>query len=111
MPFFDRSRLARYRGFVHMRLGRPEAPSVLQEAMASSKYTRANAIATADLARFYVRQREPEEACTFLGQALGLVSPTASPILLKRIREVRAELEPWNELSAVKELDARFAMA
>ncbi len=110
MRFFTQARLTGLQGFCYMRLQMPQAPDILQEAARSLQpdETRRRSIAWIDLAKAYANRNEPEEACKWAGRSLDSAAPTASPNLQERFREVRARLEPWKDLSAVKDLDEQL---
>ena len=66
------------------------------------------ALTTVDLVRAYVRSGEADEATRLLGDAAGIAAHNSSTRLVTRVRQTRAELRPWNDTSAVRELDDRL---
>lgn len=72
---------------------------------------RNQAVYLTELASTYVPEGEIEEACRLGGEAVTIAHETASGRVLKFVQDLRSDLEPWNDLPAVKELDARLAMA
>jgi hypothetical protein len=65
-------------------------------------------LVTLDLAECHVVDHEPEEAVRLAVHALdGVDGSMVAPIAV-RARRLRAQLERWPGLSAVRELDARL---
>ena len=90
-------------------LGRDtEAISVLQRLAREAATLRQRAIAHADLAAIYAAQNDPEAACTQLDAALNVLSGAWYDSVDTRIRQVRAQLEPWNTSPFVTAFDQRF---
>lgn len=72
-------------------------------------YTRIVALTTVDLGRAYAQSREVDEAARLFGDAGEIAARNSSIRLIERIRQGRAELRPWQDTSAVRELDDRLA--
>lgn len=65
--------------------------------------SRREAMLLETLASCLARRAEPEQAAA---AALGsLDAARGLPLWVKRVREIRADLEPWADLPAVRELD------
>jgi hypothetical protein len=109
--FFDRPRLAGFRGTSHLLLGQPKAA---QAALAHVLTLRDQAdvkgrsLARLDLAQAYVQDRTIEEACTAVADALAIRHENRVGPILRRAREVRTSLEPWRDEQPVKELDEQL---
>ncbi len=110
---YDSSRLSGYKGVCYLKLQKPEnALIALQEALAlaaPSAMRRHSTILT-DLATAYVQQGEVEEGCKRADQALAITTQTKSAMVLHRIQKFRQLLEPWQSLSAVRDLDERLLL-
>ncbi|HYT25956.1 MAG TPA: regulator, partial [Actinomycetota bacterium] len=110
---FNRSQLAGQKGACYVRLHRPrDARAALGEALTtlSPDFVRDRSLHLTHLASAYAQQGEIEEACRLAGDSLTNAMRTGSARELQRIHEFRRELEPWNETSAVKGLDAQLLM-
>jgi tetratricopeptide (TPR) repeat protein/transcriptional regulator with XRE-family HTH domain len=110
----DHGRIARFRGIAAVRLGRPkEGLASLHEGLdlLGSAPTKRRARTLTELARGYVLAGDMEEACSLAGEALTLGTELGSPRMVRYVREVRAQLEPWKTEQAVKELDERLSLA
>jgi hypothetical protein len=109
--FFDRPRLAGFRGTSHLLLGQPKAA---QAALADVLTLRDQAdvkgrsLARLDLAQAYVQDRAVEEACAAVAAALAIRQENRVGPILRRAREVRTSLEPWRDKQPVKELDEQL---
>jgi hypothetical protein len=66
------------------------------------------ALTSVDLARAYARSREVTEAARLLGDAGEIAAHHSSTRLITRMRQARAELDPWQGVRAVRELDDRL---
>lgn len=66
------------------------------------------ALTTVTLVRAYARSGEVDEAARLLGDAGEIAAHNSSTRLVKAVREARAELQPWQDTRAVRELDDRF---
>lgn len=108
---FDRGRLGGYAGVCDVRLGEPLAAiSTLETALSSLDLTlnRSRANVLVDLATAHVRGGAPERGCEVAAEAVVLADRTRAAVGLQRLRQLRAELEPWRDSTAVRELDARI---
>ncbi|MGH3907915.1 MAG: hypothetical protein ACRDTE_27615 [Pseudonocardiaceae bacterium] len=68
------------------------------------------ALVTLDLADCHAVDHEPEEAARLAMQALDAVDGSMVAPILTRARTLRAGLERWSDLPAVRELDARLVV-
>jgi tetratricopeptide (TPR) repeat protein len=110
---FDRARLAGYGGVCDVRLGEPQAAVPMLETALSSlapEFNRQRANVLVDLATAHVHQGAPERACEVAAEAVILAGQTRAAVGLQRLRQLRAELEPWRDTAAVRELDARILL-
>ena len=117
MILFDRTLLNGYQGVCFRRLYRPgdaktsifleNAQEILRSALASldpiMKQRRPTFLT--DLADAYLRQGEIEEACRQANHALIAASEIKLQKVIKRLHDLRQELEPWKDTSHVKEFD------
>ena len=109
--FFDRPRLAGFRGTSHLLLGQPKAA---QAALADVLTLRdpadvkGRSLARLDLAQAYVQDRAVEEACAAVADALSIRHENRVGPILRRAREVRVSLEPWRDERPVRELDEKL---
>jgi tetratricopeptide (TPR) repeat protein len=109
--FFDRPRLAGFRGSSHLLLGQPKAAqAALADVLAlrDPADVKGRSLARLDLAQAYVQDRGVEEACTTVVDALAIRHENRVGPILRRAREVRASLEPWRDERPVKELDEQL---
>lgn len=105
---FDVSLLAGYEGACFLELAKPiEAHRALTLALESldTSTNRRRPRLLVDLARSYVQQEEIEEACTVSLQAINLLYSIKSPFTHKRLLALRQELQPWQEMAPVQQLD------
>jgi hypothetical protein len=61
------------------------------------------------LAQVNIQAHDIDGAASIVGEAAELATMNRSPRLLKRLRDVRADLAPWQDARAVRELDTRLA--
>lgn len=109
---FDTARLAGYKGACLLHFQKPlVVVASLKEAsqFLDTSATRQQSIILADMASAYVQQREIEEACKMIRVVLRTTFPTKSGLVLQRIYRVRRELQPWETVRAVKDLDKQMA--
>ncbi|MEA2534095.1 MAG: hypothetical protein QOJ93_1906 [Actinomycetota bacterium] len=106
--------LADQKGRTHMLLGRlGDAEALLATSLSTwdPAFVRDRAIPLVDLASVRIRQGELDESCRLAGEALEVAVATTSPKLVQRVRDLRAELQPWSESSGVRALDEQLATA
>ncbi|MGH3973257.1 MAG: hypothetical protein ACRDS9_08020, partial [Pseudonocardiaceae bacterium] len=72
----------------------------------SSLYRKTNiAMAKLDLSAAHVQAGDIDEGTAMLADVVDFVSQNRADRLVKRVHSIRATLEPWQETSAVKQLD------
>lgn len=72
-------------------------------------FARLVAMTIVDLSEAYVQCKEVDEAARLLGDAGDIAARNSSVRLTERLRQRRAELEPWKHTHAVRQLDDRLA--
>ncbi|MGH3586952.1 MAG: hypothetical protein ACRDQ0_11570, partial [Pseudonocardia sp.] len=72
-------------------------------------YVRDMAMTIVDLGEAYVLRKEIDEAARLLGDAGEIAARNSSARLLERLKQGRAELQPWEHAAAIRQLDDRFA--
>jgi ATP/maltotriose-dependent transcriptional regulator MalT len=95
----------------HLELGdADQAADYARQALAtmSPAFPRHKALATVDLARACVRSGEVAEGAHLLGNAGEIAGRHSSTRLITRVQQARAELQPWQDTRAVRELDERL---
>jgi tetratricopeptide (TPR) repeat protein len=100
------------RGECHLKLGEPDsAISYLQQSLEILDQSRVRSVAMTivDLSEAYVSCNEIEEAAQLLGDAGELTVRNSSARLIERLKQGRAELQPWNHTTTVCQLDERLA--
>ncbi len=106
MTTFSPSLLSGYKGVCYMQFGDSEAAyKVLSESLTylnTPSISRRCYILT-DLAEACIKRREIAEACTYASQALILTTQAKSPALWERINKVSQQLNPWEDIQAVKD--------
>ena len=108
---YDAATLASIRGECLLRLGRTrEAIQVSNECLVrmDPSVVRAVALTNLDLGKAYIQSKEIDEAAKVLANAADLTARNRAPRLMKELRTTRAEMQPWQETKAVKELDERL---
>jgi len=99
-----------YRGACAVRLGDvAEAMSALQTALIQRGTGPRICITLIDLGGAYALAREPEAACTVLGNALSIIEGQRSVAKFERVATVRPMLDLWTSEPFVRELDERIA--
>ena len=113
---FDAGRLHAVAGSCYRRLGKTSAAEqALSEAMASlsasshsSDCSRRRSEVLVDLGWVALQKEDIDEACRLAGESLDASLEASSMMGLKRVRELRAALDPWQDASAVAEFDERL---
>jgi tetratricopeptide (TPR) repeat protein len=111
--YYDASRLAGFKGQVHIRLGQPEtAHAVLEEAMGalSQDATKQRACYLADQATVSVDEGEVDQACQLGIQALQLLGEVEYETGVQRVRDLRVKLRPWRNHPAVADLTEQLLL-
>jgi tetratricopeptide (TPR) repeat protein len=112
--WLDQAYLDTWKGQCCMRLGRlAEAETALDVALAKldPSFVRDRGALLAYTGTVRAGQQEPDEACRLAGEALAIALDTGSAKGVQRIRELRAELDPWSTTPAVRALDEQLAAA
>ena len=102
--YYDRPRLAGFKGQVHIRLAKPEAAqAVLEEAVGAldPDAAKQRACYLADQATVCVEEGEVDQACQLGIQALQLLGEVEYETGVQRVRDLRTRLRPWPDHPAV----------
>ena len=111
--YYDRSRLAGFKGQVHIRLAQPEtAHAVLEEAIGalSPDAAKQRACYLADQATVCVAEGEVDQACQLGIQALQLLGEVEYETGVQRVRELRTKLQRWPHHAAVADLTEQLLL-
>jgi tetratricopeptide (TPR) repeat protein len=111
--YYDRPRLAGFKGQVHIRLAQPEtAHAVLEEAMGAldPDAAKQRACYLADQATVCVDEGEVDQACQLGIQALQLLGEVEYETGVQRIRDLRVKLRPWRDHPAVADLTEQLLL-
>jgi tetratricopeptide (TPR) repeat protein len=111
--YYDRSRLAGFKGQVHIRLAQPEtAHAVLEEAMGAldPDAAKQRACYLADRATVCVDEGEVDQACQLGIQALQLLGEVEYETGVQRVRDLRIRLRPWWNHPAVADLTEQLLL-
>jgi len=106
--FFDRPRLAGFRGTCHLLLGQPQAArAALADVLAlrSPADVKGRSLAQLDLAQAHAQAGDLDAACAAVAAALAIRDEYRVDPIRRRAREVRAALDQWQNERPVKELD------
>ncbi len=112
LQFYDEALHVAHRGLCHLELreGHPAAEYTQQSlGRLDQSYVRNAAFATVHLGMAYIQCKEIDEAARLLGDAGDLAARNSSARLIERLRQGRAELQPWHNTTAVRHLDDRLA--
>jgi tetratricopeptide (TPR) repeat protein len=111
--YYDRPRLAGFKGQVHIRLAQPEAAhAVLEEAMGAldPDAAKQRACYLADRATVCVDEGEVDQACQLGIQALQLLGEVEYETGVQRVRDLRIKLRPWRNHPAVADLTEQLLL-
>jgi transcriptional regulator with XRE-family HTH domain len=111
--YYDRSRLAGFKGQVHIRLAQPEtAHAVLEEAIGAldPDAAKQRACYLADRATVCVDEGEVDQACQLGIQALQLLGEVEYETGVQRVRDLRVKLRPWRNHPAVADLTEQLLL-
>ncbi|HTE68585.1 MAG TPA: helix-turn-helix transcriptional regulator [Actinomycetes bacterium] len=111
--YYDRSRLAGFKGQVHIRLAQPDtAHAVLEEAIGAldPDAAKQRACYLADQATVCVDEGEVDQACQLGIQALQLLGAVEYETGVQRVRDLRAKLRPWRNHPAVADLTEQLLL-
>ncbi|MGH3797822.1 MAG: hypothetical protein ACRDSP_23365 [Pseudonocardiaceae bacterium] len=109
--FYDEALHTSVRGMCHLELGDGQRAADYQRQSLNDldqSFTRNMAFAKADLGMAHVQGKEIDEAARLLGDAGQIAAGNSSARLSERLRYDRAQLQPWQDTTAVRELDDRF---
>lgn len=109
--WFSPVRLAGFKGNTLILAGRGrEARETLEEVLSvlPAADAKQRSIYLADAAAAAVLEKNPEQACRYLEEALNLLASNWYATALDRIKAVRQTLTQWDSLPSVRELDARL---
>ena len=113
---FDAGRLHAVAGSCYRRLGKTSAAEqALGQAMASlsaschsSECSRRRSEVQIELSWVALQKEDVDEACRLAGESLASSLEAGSMLGVKRIRELRVALDPWQDARAVADLDERL---
>jgi hypothetical protein len=111
--YYDRPRLAGFKGQVHIRLAQPAmAHAVLEEAIGAldPDAAKQRACYLADQAAVCVDEGEVDQACQLGIQALRLLGAVEYETGVRRVRDLRAKLRPWRNHPAVADLTEQLLL-
>jgi tetratricopeptide (TPR) repeat protein len=111
--YYDRPRLAGFKGQVHIRLAQPEmAHAVLEEAIEAldPDAAKQRACYLADQATVCVDEGEVEQACQLGIQAIQLLGAVEYETGVQRVRDLRTKLRPWRNHPAVADLTEQLLL-
>ncbi|MDQ3760452.1 MAG: hypothetical protein M3460_01725 [Actinomycetota bacterium] len=100
------------RGECHLKVREADhAISYAQQSLKTLDRSNARDVAMTiiDLGEAYARCKEIDEAARLFGDAGELVALNSSARLIERLKQGRAELQPWNDTTAIRQLDERLA--
>ncbi len=100
------------RGQCHLKLGDAQrAADYAQQSLAAldPSFTRLVAFASVNLGRAYAGSGEIDDAARLFGDAGEIAAHNSSARLIERLRQARADLQPWANTAAVRTLDDRLA--
>lgn len=111
MDWFSATRLAAFKGNVELKAGqlrRAEGTftAVLEDL--SPDETKQRAVVLADLAAVHLGEKDIQQCCVRLAEALDEVSMQWYATAMDRIRDVRRALRPWQDEQCVRALDERL---
>jgi hypothetical protein len=113
---FDAGRLHAVAGSCYRRLGKTSAAEqALGEAMASlaaschsSECSRRRSEVLSELSWVALQKKDVDEACRLAGESLVSSLEAGSMMGVKRVRELRVALDPWQDARAVADLDEQL---
>jgi tetratricopeptide (TPR) repeat protein len=111
--YYDRPRLAGFKGQVHIRLAQPEAAhAVLEEAIGAldPDAAKQRACYLADQATVCIDEGEVDQACQLGIQALQLLGAVEYETGVQRVRALRTKLRPWRNHPAVADLTEQLLL-
>lgn len=108
VPFFDNTRLAGERGVISVRLGAvDEGRQVLDDAVRCLEPgLKIQSRLLTSLARAHLEQGDIERACQLARDSLAVARASETEPSLQDVMTLRDELRPWDDSTAVQDLDA-----
>ena len=109
--FYDEALHTSHRGLCHLELRDAQhAAGYFQQSLTTldQSFTRNAAFTTVELGMAFVQCNEIDEAARLIGDAGEIAARTSSARLLERLKQGRAELQPWKRTPAVRNLDDRL---
>jgi tetratricopeptide (TPR) repeat protein len=106
--FFDQPRLDGLRGSCLALLGKADDARVILEQVLYARdksNLKGLALVKLDLASTYIADKQPEEACSLVTDALSIPHEVHVDPILRQAVLVRGRLDPWKNIPAVKQLD------
>ncbi len=110
--FYDRARMQGFRGYALLHAGRPdEARIALENGVKGlpADAVKQRSVLLADLATVHLHLSDLEQACHVAGASLAQLSHAGYATGSDRVRQFRAEVEPWRQHRAVRQLDEQLA--
>jgi DNA-binding XRE family transcriptional regulator/tetratricopeptide (TPR) repeat protein len=109
--YYHEGLLASHRSECLLLLKKPDEAVVSARsglAVFNTSYVDGYALCTLRLGSAYLQAGEVEEAAQVIGSAASLAARNRQARLVRELRTARARMEPWQETSAVRELDERL---
>ncbi|MEV6428457.1 hypothetical protein [Nocardia sp. NPDC051463] len=108
LDWFSATRLAGFKGNTLLAAGKgAEARATLEQALADLpvEAIKQRAVFLADLAAAAVLERDPEQACSYLEEALKVLGDHWYATAMERVKDVRQSLREWDSLPQMRALD------
>lgn len=109
--FYDEGFHVSTRGRCHLELNDGQlAADYVQQSLGEldRSFVRYTAFAVVDLGTAYVQCQEIDEAARLLGDAAEIAATNSSARLAERLQQTHAQLRPWQDTPAVRELNDRL---
>jgi tetratricopeptide (TPR) repeat protein len=109
--YYHEGLLASHRSECLLLLKRPDEAAMSARTgltVFNTSYVDGYALCTLHLGSSYLQAGEVEEAAQVIGSAASLAAQNRQARLVKELRTVRARMEPWRDMRAVRELDERL---
>lgn len=110
--FYDGARLDGFRGYALLQAGRTDEARIALENGVSglpAPAVKQRSVLLADLATVHLHLSDLEQACRVAGLSLTELSHAGYATGSDRVRQFRAEVEPWHQHRAVRHLDEQLA--
>jgi len=112
LDYYDATRLYGFKGYALLAAGQPAAArDALSAAVTGldASAVKQRTVFLADQATSFVLEGEVDEGCRLAGQAAEQLASAGYATSTERLREFRALVAPWQDRTAVKDLDERLA--